>query len=262
MITDALASTIQRIKAVFVLGGTVRPKKPKTEAERVVLSEAMMDNDDAWQSPVAGELTASEAAIVPSYERNLAAYDLFKMNNRLKIVTSGGRVYIPDLELTSGRIARIMSRELQELGVPATNIQEETDSLNTQDQLILCASIAWSNKWKGDEIAILSNLFHHGRIIGMLVAMPEKTRPFVAGITPLLSVERVLGEGNPVYWNSLFADLYKTPAMIQLLADEAIGVGQLLSGHSPTRPRPYRDFADPLETQSDQEEEMEDETTI
>ena len=71
--------------------------------------------------------------------------------------------------------------------------------------------------------------------------------PFVLGVTPLISVERVLASDDPIKWNAYFNNLYDDPAMAQTLVQETVGVGQLWAGHAPKFGAPYRGFLDPLE---------------
>jgi hypothetical protein len=188
---------------------------------------------------------------MPSYERVLAGGCLHRMNPRLLLIPSGGK---SNLEADGGSplIANVMAAELRELGVPSTAIIEETQSFTTQDHFFRCSAVVRERRWKATEIGILAPFWQFGRITAMMKMMMMRPGqysaidPFILGVTPLISVERVLASDDPVRWNAYFKVLYDDPAMAQTFVQETVGAGQLWAGHAPQFGAPYRGFFDPL----------------
>jgi hypothetical protein len=156
-------------------------------------------------------LETDKTGPMPSYERVLAGECLHRMNPSLLLIPSGGKTNLEGAG-ASPLIATVMAAELRELGVPPGAIIEETESFAT-----------------------------------LQPGQYEPIDPFVLGVTPLMSVERVLASNDPAKWNAYFDNLYDNPAMAQTLVQETVGVGQLWAGHAPKFGAPYRGFLDPLE---------------
>src|SRR5262245_52284766 len=95
-------------------------------------------------------------------------------------------------------IATVMAAELRGLGVSPRAIFEETRSFTTQEHFAHCSAIARERGWKATEIGILAPFWQFGRIAAMIKIMmmqPGQYEPidlFVLGVTPFISVERVL----------------------------------------------------------------------
>jgi DUF218 domain len=235
MADEALARYVATLSAVFIFGGDIMPAEDREHLGGV-----------GWRS-LRG-LERDKTGPMPSYERVLAGECLYRMNPRLRLIPSGGK---SNLEEVGGGpfIARVMADELQELGVPSTAIIEETQSFRTQDHLLHCSAIARERHWTATEIGILAPFWQFGRITAMMIMRAEEYEPidpFVLGVTPLISVERVLASDDPVKWNTYFTNLYCSSAMAHTFVSEAVGVGQLRAGHAPKSGAPYAGFLDPL----------------
>ena len=192
-------------------------------------------------------LEADKTGPVFSYERVLAAAALYRMNPQLVLVPSGGKTNVDGVG-ESPPISSIVSVELQMLGVPATSIIEEPKAFNTWEQVEHCSALARKAGWSLDDCAILAPLWQMGRIAEMLThgSSVRDVNPFDVGVTPLISMERTLAAEDPGKWNEYFMELYAAAAFKVTLAREAMGTGQLLTGHQPMYPNPFRGFPDPL----------------
>lgn len=142
-----------------------------------------------------------------------------------------------------------MTNELLDLGVPQNKILEEAKAFTTWEQLVNCSEIAREKEWKKSDVAIISLFWHFGRITAMMINGSKRFNidPFLIGVTPLISVERTLASQDPEKWNAYFKNLYSNPTMVSTFINEAMGTGQLMSGHHPKFQRPFSGFDDPLE---------------
>jgi len=238
MADEALARCVSTLAAVFIFGGDImRAEDPRHLGGL------------GWRS-LKG-LERDKTGPMPSYERVQAGSCLHRMNPSLLLIPSGGKTNL-EAASNSPLIATVMAAELRELGVPSTAIIEETQSFVTQDHFVHCSAIARERHWKATEIGILAPFWHFGRIAAMIKIMMmkpgqyEPIDPFVLGVTPFISVERVLESDDPDTWNVYFNNLYDDPAMAQTLARETVGAGRLWAGHAPKSGAPYRGFLDPL----------------
>jgi hypothetical protein len=187
---------------------------------------------------------------MPSFVRVLAGAALYRINPKLMLIASAGKSNLPAAAGDAPSIARVMAAELEHLGVSATSIIEERESFETQEHFIHCSAIAREHGWHGSQIAILTLFWHFGRIAAMMMRIQAgnstRIEPLALGETRFISVERVLASEDEGKWKEHFTDVYGRPDMINTLAKEAIGSGQLLTGHAPEYGRPYRGFRDPL----------------
>jgi DUF218 domain len=236
MADGTLASCLETLSAVFILGGDIMPAQNREHLGGL-----------GWRS-LEG-LESDKTGPMPSYERVQAGSCLHRKNPRLLLIPSGGKSNLA----TAGEsplIATVMAAELRELGVPSTAIIEETQSFTTQDHFVHCSAIARARRWNSAEIGILAPFWQFGRITAMMMMMRAEQYgsidPFVLGVTPLISVERALASEDPIKWNKYFKDLYENPAMAKTFIGETVGVGQLWTGHAPQFGAPYRGFSDPL----------------
>jgi DUF218 domain len=238
MADEALARCVSTLAAVFIFGGDIMRAEDPGHLGGL-----------GWRSLMG--LERDKTGPMPSQERVLAGERLHRMNPSLLLIPSGGET---NLEAAGNAplIATVMAAELQGLGVSPRAIFEETRSFTTQEQLVHCSAIARERGWKATEIGILAPFWQFGRIAAMIKIMMmqpgqyEPIDPFVLGVTPFISVERVLASDDPDRWNAYFNNLYDDPAMAQTLVQETIGVGQLWAGHAPKFGAPYRGFLDPL----------------
>jgi DUF218 domain len=239
MADETLASCLETLSGVFILGGDIMPAQNREHLGGL-----------GWRS-LEG-LEEDKTGPMPSYERVKAGSCLHRMNPRLLLIPSGGKSNLPTAA-DSPLIATVMAAELRELGVPSKAIIEETQSFTTQDHFVHCSKIARARRWNSAEIGILAPFWQFGRVTAMMMMMMMMRAeqygsidPFVLGVTPLISVERALASEDPIKWNKYFKDLYENPAMAQTFIGETVGVGQLWTGHAPQFGAPYRGFSDPL----------------
>jgi DUF218 domain len=225
MVDEVLAKRVNALSAVFIFGGDITCF------------------DGRWRS-LKG-LERDKTGPMPSYERVLAGASLHRMNPRLTLVVSAGRSNLEGSE-KAPLIATVMKAELEELGVSSNLIVEEQASFATRDHFINCSVIAQQRGWGATEIGIVSLFWHFGRIAAMMKMMEADIAPFVLGRTSFLSVERILMSEDGAKWKPYFTTLYADAAMAKTLSDEAVGTGQLWTGHAPKFGGPYGGFDDPL----------------
>jgi DUF218 domain len=235
MADEALANCINNLSAVFIFGGDIKRAEDAKHLGGI-----------GWRS-LKG-LEADKTGPMPSYERVLAGAALHRMKPSLFLIASAGRTNLEGAT-DPPLISKVMAAELRELGVSAALIIEEQKSFVTQDHFLNCSAIARERSWKANEVGIVSLFWHFGRIAAMMISMQAEKQsidPFALGVTPLISVERVLASEDDAKWNSYFKELYAGSDMTRTLAGEAIGTGQLLAGHAPQFGARYKGFVDPL----------------
>lgn len=230
MLDENLTRRVRDLRVVLILGGDIcRAEDPR-----------YLDGL-GWRS-IRG-LERDKTGPMPSYERVQAGAVLWQMNKELIFVPSGGMTNLPNEEGKSPAISTVMAKELRALGVPFQRIVEENDSYNSFEQLTNCARIVREREWDFLEIGILTVFFHFGRVAAMLGQ--ADFWPLGPDNITFLSAERVLAADSKE-WNEYFRSLYASPEMQVTLAGEAMGTGQLLTGHSPRFPHPFKGFDDPL----------------
>jgi hypothetical protein len=236
MADEVLASCVATLSAVFIFGGDIRRAENPGHLGGL-----------GWRS--LRRLEEDKTGPMPSYERVQAGSCLHRMNPKLLLIPSGGKSNLEAVD-DGPLIATVMAAELRELGVPLAAIIEERQSFTTQEHFVHCPTIAQQRGWKPTEIGILAPFWQFGRITAMMKMMmmqPEESiDPFVLGVTPLISVERALAAEDPVTWNDYFEQLYDDFAMAKTFVREALGAGQLWTGHAPKYGGPFRGFHDPL----------------
>lgn len=228
MFDSVLRVLLQQLKVVCVFAGDIVPthEPPYTSG---------------WRSGRISEV--DKTGPVFSYERVLAAAAVWRMNQELILVPSGGNTNIPGR--TSSPIATVVAFELTQLGVPRSAIIEEPRAFFAHEQLTNCSAKVREEGWLPESVAILAPCWQLPRICGMLAHMRDTVKPFALGVTPFISMERALAAEDPA-WNARFAEWYATPEAREMFAKEALGTGQLWAGHQPKYPNPFRGFADPL----------------
>ncbi|OGG39853.1 hypothetical protein A2118_02585 [Candidatus Kaiserbacteria bacterium GWA2_50_9] len=227
MIDQTLFTLVQKLQAVCVFAGDIVPTH-----EPLYTS--------GWRSGRVSEV--DKTGPVFSYERVLAAAALYRMNPKLILVPTGGNTNIPGR--TSVPIATVVAFELTQLRVPKGAITEEPHAFFAHEQLVNCAAKVRENGWSADGVAILAPSWQFGRICAMLAHM-ENVEPFAIGVTHLISMERALA-AEDAQWNARFVEWYATLEAREMFAKEALGAGQLWTGHQPRFPNPFRGFPDPL----------------
>ena len=229
---EALVHKVMGLKAVFIFGGDIMPAEDPSYL------------GIGWRS-LRG-LVKDKTGSMPSFERVQAAAALYRINPSLVLIPSGGASNVSGQTDNGPTIAAVMKAELIAEGVPEAQIIEEQQSFVTRDHFTYCPQIARAHGWASHEVGVLSMFFHFGRITGGLSALGTEAEPFMLGQTALLSAERILAADDES-WNERFAALYASPEMAQTLVGEALGTGQLWTGHSPKYPNPFKGFGDPLD---------------
>lgn len=227
-----LTACLQRLRGVFIF------------AADIVQTDESAYEGIGWRS--GRGLEADKSGPVFSYERVLAAAALHRMRPELIMVPSGGVTNVANMG-RSPPIARVISFELQKLEVPAKNIIEEPYAFTTWDQIVYCSQLACNLNWGDEECAILAPLWQMPRVQAMLKVGQLDHEIFSHEDIVYIGMERALAAEDPA-WNEKLAKLYEDPDFrTKTLAAEALGAGQLLTGHQPRWPNPFRGFRDPLE---------------
>jgi len=241
MADQVLRALLKKLQAVCLFAGDIVPIEGKTSASPF-----------GWRSANKDEFDKTGPTF--SSTRVLAAAAVYRMAMSFKVVVSGGKTNVGDLE--SPPIASVVAHELTILGntpeldypgahgVPRHAIIEEPTAFTSAEQVIQCAKIAREQGWEASRVAILAPCWQFGRITAMLAQM-RGIEPFVLGVTPFISMERALAADDEA-WNARFVEWYSTPEAREMFAKEALGAGQLWTGHQPRWPNPFRGFTDPL----------------
>ena len=181
----------------------------------------------------------------PSYERVLAAFELWRMNPALIIIASGGKSNVlAGVDITS---AQVISAELEMLGVPAGNIIEEDVSFTSLEQLPLCAKIIRDRGWTCNDVAFLSMGWHLPRVrMSALYFEGEDIRPLGDDRMAYISADYVLCTVVPEKWVPYFEELDATPEMQQRRVGELRGIEQMLCGWNVKYKGPFRGLPHPL----------------
>ncbi len=241
----ALFAAIRSLKAAIILGGDIKASDDPRDR-----------NGLGWKSLEHLE-TGLATYPVPSYERVLAAVELWKINPRIMLIVSGGLANPEQSPRPRPAISTVMATELGLLGVPKDRIIEENQSGDTVQQLERCTDITDQYGLEDADIGILTLSYHIPRVAAILHALryeKDMQTPSLEDVR-LLSVERVLYHADTIRtlstedakkWQPHFKELYEHPSIQQAIVNEAFGTAQILCGHSPRRPHPYRGLPDPL----------------
>ena len=229
---EALLSRIRELEVGCVFLGDIKPAENPTHLGGL-----------GWRSLKGTE--ADKTGGCPSYERVQAAGALHRMNPRLKLIVSGGFTNVGDTK-SPVTIAAVAAAELREMGVPAEAIIEESAAFTNWEQILFCSKIIRELGFPAEKVSILQLFFVFNRVTAMIAnGKRSEVAPFAIGKTTLLSVERVLAAEDPT-WNQYFKGLYATPKVMVTIMGDALGAGQLWTGHQPKYPNPFRGFEDPL----------------
>lgn len=228
---------VSRLKTVCVLCGGIVRVQPGHKIQTA-----------GWRSSRGTE--PDKTGPMPAYERLEAAAALYRLHPDLIFYLAGGQLATDQPWITD-----VMWEEMVSLGVPETALRR-MGGRDTQEQLRLFAAEAREHYWSVDDVSILSNLLHAGRIMSMLLSEPrELVYPLLDPgsrtlIVRPIAAERVLIDTDPAHWSPYFQWIYRDPAMLAVtLASETLGIGHLLTGCSLFRDGPYRGFGDPLQTE-------------
>ena len=156
-----------------------------------------------------------------------AAALLFAENPKLLIIASGGR---GELRKVSGApaISEIVKRDLKELGVAESNIEEENQSNNTYEQLQALKNLLSERGWR--VVKIISNEYHLPRVQAFIESDSELKSWHAAGKIVLGSAEEILISRQPERWKEKITRAYASPAMKTRVASEQKGISAIKSG--------------------------------
>lgn len=157
--------------------------------------------------------------------RVLAAQRLYEDDER-ELVALGGLGQLA-VHSDAPTIARVIKKELEELGVPPEKIIFEEESGNTYQQLCALMKLAEERGWS--RIQVLSNKWHLPRIQAMLEHDSEWRQKLTAGQVELVSAEDVLIEHDSA-WEKPIREAYESEAMKERMRGEQEGVQQIKEG--------------------------------
>ena len=162
-----------------------------------------------------------------NYVRVLAGYYLYKklsLKYKPSIIVSGGKgIYknIPGVP----PVAKVMKKELIQLGIPAKDILKEERTPSTYYELIWIKKYLAKNPTK---IITISNGYHLARIKAMMDYLPE-----LSGLSKkiiLTSAEKVVMKYNKKLKNKIKKDL-KNPKIKKIITNEKGGIIDLKTGN-------------------------------
>lgn len=234
MFNPNLVNRSRWLHAVFIFLGDICRT---SEADRDFYGE------EKWRSTRG--LEQDKTGPVFSFERIRAAALIHRVTSECILVPSGGPTNFAGQE-SSPTLSSVARFELEQLGVCPKQILEEPTARNTQEQIDACGAIAKSNKWSPRRIGIVAPGWQFPRICAMIMHSRGDGRYFSLAEITLLSMERILSERDSG-WDARFVKWYETAQAREMFAKEALGTAQLLSGHQPKYPNPFRGFADPLD---------------
>lgn len=178
------------------------------------------DKRGAWHS------SSFRGPVFGSHLRILAGGYLFKNNPNLLIIVTGDRGYFKNIK-GMPRLAEIMKQELAMLGVAKEKIITEKKSNNTYQQIQTLKTFL--KKPGIDDISVISNKYHMGRIRTFIKKDPILERYFSNGKIKLLTAESIVTKYNPRLKNKI-KNLYGSKKMKNLIEKERNGVKQILDG--------------------------------
>ncbi len=193
-------------KVIFVLGG------------------ALVNDAGTWRTTNYDE--GDNFGISGDRLRVLAAAYLYRDNNDASIIVLGGRGQLKNIS-GSPPVAKVIKRELIDLGVPAGKIAIETKSGNTYEQLKALINVL--KKIKIKEISIISNQHHFKRIKAMLATAPGLENLKSATIK-FISAEAVTIKYGEKKWKKIIDRAYASQTMKERIALEKKGVKQIRAG--------------------------------
>lgn len=191
----------------------------------VILSGGLKKDKNGWRTTYFNE--GDNFGALGDRLRVVAGYFLFrhfqKHNPDLLVLAIGGRGQLKEIKDTPP-LAKILKKELIELGVPAGKILEERKSGNTYQQLKKITELSRKKKFK--KIALISNKYHLPRIKAMI----KFKKMFKAINVKLYAAENVLLKYDKVTWQKIINQAYKSKAMKQRLVLEKKGTSQIKAG--------------------------------
>lgn len=157
--------------------------------------------------------------------RVLAAAHLYKNNKNLFFIALGGRGQLKNIS-GSPAVAKIIKRELINLGVPVGKIAVEEKSGNTYEQLAALKNIIKKNKLK--KFFVISNRYHFPRIKAMLDLAPGLNG--FKNKAKFISAENVVIKYGENKWKKIIDKARRSSAMKERIKLEEAGVKQIKQG--------------------------------
>lgn len=146
------------------------------------------------------------------------------------IMASGGKGKLRSIKGAPAE-AKILKKELAELGVPPESIVEESNSGNTFEQLVALNKIICDEKISS--IVLVSNKYHLPRIKAMVEYYPElrmARRLMRSGKLRLTSAETVCLRHDPKKWRNVIRRGYALSHIKKIIRLEKQGVIDLKKG--------------------------------
>lgn len=184
------------------------------------------DSNDIWHSTDFSDMKNHHGA-PGSKLRVVAGSCLWTENQASVIVALGGEGQLAQVPGVP-TLAKVMKRELIELGVPEEKIIEEKNSGTTYRQLQALMKIAEDVSAK--EITIVSNRYHLPRIRAMVEFAPLAKDAAGKFKINFISAEEVLIEKKPEEWKAVIEKAYASTEMEELIKKEESGTLQIREG--------------------------------
>ncbi len=155
---------------------------------------------------------------------------LYKEEPEVILILLGGKGQYKEIA-DAPYVSAVIKKELMELGVPAQNIIEETNSVNTFQQLKNLQEILRRNPF--GKVSVISNRHSLPRIQAMIEYKDELEKlkeVFDISRLTLVSAEEILLDRQPDIWRNIIEDVYTNEAMKKRIALEEQGVRQIKDG--------------------------------
>ncbi|MFA6552383.1 MAG: YdcF family protein [Candidatus Paceibacterota bacterium] len=185
------------------------------------------DGNGMWRTTL-GENEGDMKGFSNDRLRVLTAAALWKENNELKIIVSGGQGQYKNILPVEITLASVMKKELLELGVPADNIMEEDKSNSTYEQLCALSDMINSGKIAG-KVEILSNEWHLPRVEAMIKYTGFKTKLNGRNIKTI-SAEDILLKVDGKKWKDFIDKMRKNESLKKRVAMEKNAIEQIKNG--------------------------------
>ena len=156
-----------------------------------------------------------------------AAYELYKKNNKLKIIILGGKGQYQH-HTESNAVSAIIKKELSKLGVPAANLLCESRSSNTVSQLVAVAK--YTLKLNLKSAYILSNNWHLPRVKCFIKYTPVLQKFQRDTVIKYVSAEKILVQLNNEKWSPVLRKALKSQAFKERVKKEKKGIRDIING--------------------------------
>lgn len=159
--------------------------------------------------------------------RVVAAAYLYQQDPGLYFLASGGKGQLKHIS-SAPFISAVVKQELTNLGVSAKQIDIETNSNTTYEQLV--GLVNYLKKKKINAVEIISNQHHLARIRYMIKTGPKLAALRRLNSLKLLSAEKICLKFQPAEWRAEIARAYASQAMKERIKVEQQGIHDLKTG--------------------------------